>query len=90
MGDTERSGMRNLMEIGNRRYKEIWRRFKEDRRKSRQGYPRDIRDDQEGEIQWRYMEVYAKYREITDVRFRKVIERVVRDIERVERDTGKT
>jgi hypothetical protein len=77
IGDTRRSGG----DMG---------RFKEDRRKSRQGYPRDIRDDQEGEIQWRYMEVYAKYREITDVRFRKVIERVVRDIERVERDTRKT
>jgi hypothetical protein len=70
IGDTRRSGG----DMG---------RFKEDRGKSRQGYPRDIRDDQEGEIQWRYMEVYAKYREITDVRFRKVIERVVRD-------TGKT
>jgi hypothetical protein len=38
----------------------------------------------------RYMVVCARYREITDVRFRKETERVVGDIGRVERDTGKT
>jgi hypothetical protein len=38
----------------------------------------------------RYMVVCARYREITDVRFRKETERVVGDTGRVERDTGKT
>jgi hypothetical protein len=36
------------------------------------------------------MEVYARYREIIDVRFRKEIEKVVGDIGIVGRNTGKT